>query len=145
MWLLLKGFSTIVLPSGPVGRSQNDAPCKSCNYGRWSTYHIASSASWKGGCTASERDGVNAGWECLWRRSRCGRGRGGSFLTEHRLQPLDDEVFDGSPASGRRNFRSLQDAIGQINGRLHMAINTVIWANCQSLNGKVCTIDKLLS
>jgi hypothetical protein len=55
------------------------------------------------------------------------RRRGGRFLTEHSLQPFDDEALDGGAATGGSDFGPLQNTIWQIDGCFHKAINTGIW------------------
>jgi hypothetical protein len=57
---------------------------------------------------------------------RCG-GRGGRrFLPQDSLKPFNHEVLDRSPPLGRRDFRSLENVIREIDRRLHLATNTVI-------------------
>lgn len=68
---------------------------------------------------------------CLKPREGIDRRRGGGFLPKNGLQSLDHEFFESRSTPSRHNLGALQQVVGKIDGRLHMAIYTEILPPCR--------------
>jgi hypothetical protein len=59
---------------------------------------------------------LKAGQSIRWRSC-------GNLLSQHGLEPFNDEILDRGPAARGSNLCALQEAIGQIYRGFHEAIN----------------------
>lgn len=59
---------------------------------------------------------------------QCGGGcGGGNFFAQHALEPLDYEFLHRGASPRRGDLNAFKDGVGQVNGGLHVAINTALW------------------